>query len=79
MEEVLLPVCLVRDSRVVAKATEHPHLIDSKARLHTEGASGPTLAGKTVTDGDSKRVARDFQSKLATVTGGMSVYHRGES
>jgi hypothetical protein len=60
MEDMLLPVCLVRDSRVVAKAAENLHLIRSKARLHPEGASGPTLAGKAVTDRDSERIARNL-------------------
>jgi hypothetical protein len=74
---VLLPVCLVRDSRVVAEATDDLHLIRFEARLHPEGASGPTLTGKAVTDGDGKRIARDFQTKLPTVTGGISSGHRG--
>jgi hypothetical protein len=52
------------------------HLIRSEPRLHPEGASGPTLTGKTVTDGDGKRIARDFQTKLPAVTGGSSSGHR---
>jgi hypothetical protein len=54
-------------------------LIRFKARLHPEGASGPTLTGKTVTDGDGKRIARDFQTKLPAVTGGISSAHRRET
>jgi len=79
MEDMLLPVCLVRDSRVVAEATDDLHLIRFKARLHPEGASGPTLTGEAVTDGDGKRIARDFQTKLPTVTGGISSAHRRET
>jgi hypothetical protein len=77
MEDVLLPVCLVRGSRVVAEATDDLHLIRFEARLHPERASGPALAGKAVTDGDRKRIARHFQTKLPTVTGGISGGHRG--
>ena len=79
MEDVLLPVCLVRDSREVAEATPDLHLIRFEARLHPEGASGPALAGKAVADGDGKRIARDFQTKLPAVTGGLSVSHRHET
>jgi hypothetical protein len=79
VEDVLLSVRLVRDSRVVAEATDDLHLIRFKARLHPEGASGPTLTGKTVTDGDGKRIARDFQTKLPAVTGGISSAHRRET
>jgi hypothetical protein len=76
MEDMLLSVRLVRDSREVAEATGDLHLIRSEPRLHPEGASGPTLTGKTVTDGDGKRIARDFQTKLPAVTGGSSSGHR---
>ena len=64
------------DSCEVAEATDDLHLIGFKRRLHPEGASGPTLTGKAVTDGDGKRIARDFQMKLAAVTGGISSGHR---
>ncbi len=79
MEDVLLPVCLVRDARVVAEATADLHLIRFEARLHPEGASGPALAGKAVTDGDGKRIALDFQTKLPAVTGGISSGHGRET
>ena len=79
MEDVFLPVCLVGDSRVVAEATADLHLIRSEARLHPKGASGPTLAGKAVTDGDGKLIARDFQTKLPAVTGGISSGHGRET
>jgi hypothetical protein len=62
MEDMLLPVRLVRDSREVAEATDDPYLIPFERRLHPEGAPGPMLTGKTVTDGDGKRIARDFQT-----------------
>jgi hypothetical protein len=48
MEDVLLPVRLVRDARVVIEATDDLHLIRLEARLHPEGASRPTLAGEAV-------------------------------
>jgi hypothetical protein len=54
-------------------------LIRFKAGLHPEGASGPALAGKTVTDGDGKGIARNFQTKLPAVTGGISSGHRRET
>jgi hypothetical protein len=79
VEYVLLPVGLVRDPRVVSKAAENLHLIRSKARLHPEGASRPTLAGQAVTDGNSERLAYDLQTKLAAVTGGVSGRHRCET
>ena len=78
MEDVLLPVCLVRDSREVAEATPDLHLIRFEARLHPEGTSGPALAGKAVTDGDGKRIARDLQAKLPAVTDGLSSSHGQE-
>jgi hypothetical protein len=64
--------------RVVAEATDDLHLISFESGLHPEGASGPTLAGKAVTDGDRNRIARDFQAKLPTVAGGSSGGHRRE-
>jgi hypothetical protein len=79
MEDMLLPVRLVRDSREVAEATDDLHLICFESGLHPEGASGPTLTGKAVTDGDRERIARDFQAKLPTVTGGISGGHRRET
>ena len=79
MEDVLLPIWLVRDSRVVAEATADLHLLGLEARLHPEGASGATLAGKAVTNGNRKRIARDFQTKLPAVTGGFSSGHRRET
>jgi hypothetical protein len=78
VEDVLLPVRLVRDSGVVVEATDDLHLIRFESGLHPEGASGPALARKTVTDGDGKRIARNFQAKLSAVTGGLSG-HRRES
>jgi hypothetical protein len=50
-----------------------------EARLHPEGASGPALAGKTVTDGNGKGIARNFQMKLPAVTGGISSGHGRET
>ena len=48
------------------------HVIRSESSLQPEGASGAALAGKAVTDGDRKRIARDFQAHLPTVAGGIS-------
>jgi hypothetical protein len=79
MEDMLLSVRLVRDSCEVAEATDDLHLIRFERRLHPEGASGPTLTGKAVTDGDGKRIARDFKAKLPTVTGGISSGHCRET
>src|SRR5688572_3638778 len=79
MEDMLLSVRLVRDSREVAEATDDLHLIRFERRLHPEGASGPTLTGKAVTDGNHKRIASHFQTKLPTVTGGFSGSHRYET
>src|SRR5919198_6211844 len=76
VEDVLLSVRLVRDARVVAEATDDLDLIRLEPRLHPEGASRPALADKAVADGDRKRLARDFQAKLATVTGGVAGRHR---
>src|SRR5687768_2166181 len=76
---MLLSVRLVRDSREVAEATDDLHLIRIERRLHPEGASGPTLTGKAVTDGNHKRIASHFQTKLPTVTGGFSGSHRYET
>ena len=79
VEDMLLSVGLVGDSRVVAEATADPHLIPVEPRLHPEGASGSTLAGKAVTDGDGKWIACHFQAKLPTVTGCLSRRHRRET
>ena len=75
MEDMLLSVRLVGDPQVVAEATDDAHLIRSEPRLHPEGASGPALAGKAVTDGDRERIARRFQTELPTVAGGLSGGH----
>jgi hypothetical protein len=76
MEDVLLSVGLVRDSRVVAEATDDLHLIRLEPGLHPEGASGPTLARQAVTDGDRGRFAGHFQTELPAMTGGFSAGHR---
>jgi hypothetical protein len=68
MEDVLLSVRLVGDSHVIAEPTDDVHLIRCERRLHPEGTSCATLAGKTVTHGDHKRIARHVQTKLPTVT-----------
>ena len=79
MEDVLLPVRLVGDSREVVEATGDLYLIRLVPRLHPEGASGPTLTGKAVTDGDGERIACDFQAKLPAVTRGFTSVHRRET
>jgi hypothetical protein len=50
-------------------------LLRLETRLHPEGAPGPALARKAVADGDRKRIARDFETKLTTVTGGSAGRH----
>src|SRR5881275_3516564 len=69
MEDVLLPVRLVRDARVVGEATDDLHLIRLEPRLHPEGAPRPPLAGEAVADRDRERVPRDLQTKLSAVAG----------
>jgi hypothetical protein len=75
MEDVLLPVRLVRDPRVVIEATGDLYLVRLEPGLHSEGASGPALAGKAVADGDRKRIARNLQLELAAVAGGFARGH----
>ena len=72
MEDMFPSVRLVRDSREIAEATHDLDLIRLEPGLHSEGASGPPLTGEAVADRDCKRIARDFQTKLPTVTGGIS-------
>ena len=76
VENVLLPVGLVRDARVVVEAPFDAHLAGLVARLHPEGAAGPTLAREAVADGDRKRIIFDFETKLPAVTGGLPGCHR---
>ena len=76
---MLLSVRLVRDAREVAEATDDLHLIRLERRLHTEGASGPTLTGKAVTDGNHNRIAGHLQPKLPAVTRGFLGSHRFQS
>jgi hypothetical protein len=78
VEDVLPSVRFVRDSGEVVEATDDLHLIRSERGLHPEGASGPTLAIKAVTDRDHERVAVHLQAKLPTVTGGFSGGHRSK-
>ncbi len=79
MEGMLLAVRLVRDSREVAEATEDLHLVCLERRLHPEGAPGPTLTRKAVTDGNRERIPGDFQPQLSTVTGGFPRGHDNET
>ena len=77
MEDVLLPVRFVRDAKVVVEAAGDLYLIGFEPRLHAEGASGPTLAGEAVADRDGEGIARDLETELPTVTGGLAHRHRG--
>ena len=79
MEDMLLSVRLVRDSREIAESTHDLHLIRLEPGLHSEGASGPPLTGEAVADGDCKRIARDLQTKLPTVARSFSAGHRDET
>jgi hypothetical protein len=72
MEDVFLLVRLVGDPRVVAKATGDLYLIRLEPRLHPEGASGATLTGEAVADGDGERLTRHLQTKLPAVTRGFA-------
>ena len=72
VEDVLLPVGLVRDPRVVAVATDDLHLIVSEAGLHAERASRPALAGDAMAERDPERVAVHLELKLPAVTGGVA-------
>src|SRR4029450_3120506 len=75
VEDVLLPIHLVRDPRVVLVATVDLHLIRFEPRLHAEGASGPPLTGEAVADRDRERFALDVQAKLPAVTRRVSRRH----
>ena len=79
MEDMRLPVRLVRDAFEVAEATDDLHLLRFERRLHPEGASRPTLTGKAVTDRNHERIAVHFQTKLPAVTRGFSGRHRCET
>jgi hypothetical protein len=76
VEDVLLPVRLVGDSRVVVEAADDLHLIRCERRLHPEGASGPALAGEAVANRDDERIALNLQAKLSAMTGGLAHTHR---
>src|SRR5215475_8874919 len=76
MEDVLLPVRLVRDQRVVVEATGDFHLIRFEPCLHPKGTSGPALAVEAVADRDRKRVAFGVEPKLPAETGRLSRCHR---
>jgi dienelactone hydrolase len=54
-------------------------LIRFERRLHPEGASGPSLTVKAMTDRNHKRIAGHFQTKLPAMTGGFSGDHRYET
>jgi len=79
VEDVFFSVRLVGDSRVVVEATGDLDLIRFESGLHAEGASGAALASEAVADRDRKRVSRDFQAKLPTVTGGIPGGHGRET
>jgi hypothetical protein len=81
-DECLLDAPALAVSRfvpVVPVQVEDLHAADSspastslRVRLHPKGTSGATLAGKAVTHGDHKWIARHCQTQLPTVTGGPS-------
>jgi hypothetical protein len=79
VEDVLLPVRLVRDARVVVEAPVDLHLLGVEGGLHPERAPGPALARQAVADGDHERIARDLEAKLSAVAGGFTLRHRRES
>ena len=51
----------------------HPLCVES--RLHTERASGSTLAGETVADRDSNGLSFDGEPELLATTRGVSSHH----
>src|SRR5689334_15904803 len=71
MEDVRLPVGLVRDARVVVEPARDLHLLRLEPGLHPEGAPGPALAVEAVADGDVERLALGFEAKLSAVAGGL--------
>jgi hypothetical protein len=76
MEDVLLAVSLVRDPGVVVEAADDPNLVGVESRLHPESAPGAALAGEAVADRDRERIARDLQTELSAVTGGLPGHRR---
>jgi hypothetical protein len=59
-------------AREVVEAAGDLNLIRPEPRLRPERAPGPTLAVEAVADRDPERVARNFQTKLPTVTCGLT-------
>jgi hypothetical protein len=54
----------VRDADVLPRDALGRHLLCVESRLHTEDASGSTLAGETVADRDPQRLALDREPEL---------------
>jgi hypothetical protein len=79
MEDVLLAGRLVGDTEVVVESAGDLYLIGSEPRLHPEGASGPALEREAVADRDGERLARDLETELPTVTGGLARRQRRPS
>jgi predicted nucleotidyltransferase len=78
VEDVFLPVRLVRDAGEVAVTAADLHLVGLEAGLHPEGAAGAALAGEAVTEVHAERLARRRDAELAALTSGLtSGGHRG--
>ncbi len=65
----------VRDPDVLPRGALGCHLLCVESRLHTERASGSTLAGETVADRDSNRLSFDGEPELLATTRGVSGAH----
>jgi hypothetical protein len=66
----------VRDADVLTRDALGRHLLCVESRLHTEDASGSTLAGETVADRDPQRLALDREPELLAATRSVSSAHR---
>ncbi len=75
MEDVLLPVRLIRDARIVVETARDLTWSGLESRLHPEGAPRPALAGEAVADRDGEGLALDLETELSTMTSGFTRSH----
>jgi hypothetical protein len=76
VEDVLLPVGLVGDARVVVEAAGDLYVVVRESRLQAERAPGPALAGEAMADRDDEWIAGHLHTELPAVTGGFAGGHR---